>query len=71
MSVKTGRFNGHLIVDNKLNYHRKSIANNPFCHFCRKKVSAIHILERTGNNNPLYICKDCLLIRLQGFDQIG
>ncbi len=70
MSIETGTSPGHVIIDKKLEFFKEVPSNKPYCHFCRQRVDAVTILERSDAGNPLHICKDCTFERLAGFDAI-
>ncbi len=70
MSIEPGTCPGHIIIDGKLEFFKKVPSNKPFCHFCRRRVEMVAILDRSGTSNPTHICKECTIERLAGFDII-
>jgi hypothetical protein len=58
---------GFITTNDGLKYYVTVPCNKPYCHFCRKQVPQVSVLDRL-QGNPLHICKECLSARLDGFE---
>jgi len=55
---------------NDIEYRVKTLGHTPFCHLCRKRVPSIVVMRPLEDNNPLYVCHDCMVERTQGFSNL-
>lgn len=70
--IKVGNFDGSFILTDKpeREYIVRTLANYPYCHFCRNRVEIVTVLDRGDGGNPFHICETCLEAATHGLGVI-
>lgn len=70
MKITGEQSGGGVQVDGKYTYYNKVPSNTPFCHVCRKRVTAVAEIVKGNPGNPKHACKPCLQKLLDGFEVV-